>query len=98
MMVIRIRLKVEQKNKAQFVQYMIEETQRNKNRQGCMAYSLYEDLALENQFLLYEEWQDEHSFDLYKASVEFNEIMQKLSPLLSEKPDSAHFSSNLVGP
>ena len=98
MIVIRIRLKVEQKHKAEFIQFMRDEVERNLTMEGCLAYSLYEDVTFEGAYLLYEEWQDRHSFDLYKASPEFAKIMAQLSPLLIDKPDSAHFDAEIVGP
>ncbi len=98
MIVIRIRLKVEAHNKAEFVHFMKEEVARNHTLSGCLAYTLYEDVSVENSFLLYEEWQDRETFNDYKESAEFALIMAKLSPLLAGKPDSAHFEAEIIGP
>lgn len=98
MIVIRIRLKVEQENKAEFIGFMNDEVERNRTLSGCLAYTLYEDVTLENSFLLYEEWQDRDTFNDYKESPAFTKIMSQLSPLLVEKPDSAHFDADIVGP
>lgn len=98
MIVIRIRLKASQENEEALVNYLKGEVQKNKTLAGCLTYSLYKDLSEANALLIYEEWDCMESFESYKNSEGFREIMKALSPLLAGRPDSAHFDSVLVGP
>lgn len=98
MIVIRIRLKVNQENEVAFVKFLQDEAQKNKTLAGCLTYSLYKNVSEDNAFLLYEEWDSMESFELYKNSEAFHQIMATLSPLLAGKPDSAHYDSVKVGP
>lgn len=98
MIVIRVRLKVEQKNKEELLNYLKAEVQRNKALTGCLAYSLYQDVSEPDAFLLYEEWENMKLFNLYKNSEGFRKIMATLPPLLAGTPDSVYYDSEIVGP
>ncbi|OUR61168.1 hypothetical protein A9Q74_10280 [Colwellia sp. 39_35_sub15_T18] len=98
MIVIRIRLKVDQENKHALLTHLKTEVQKNKTLSGCLTYSLYQDVSESNTYLLYEEWDNLESFNLYKNSAEFQKIMIALSPLLAGPPDSVYYDSEIVGP
>jgi quinol monooxygenase YgiN len=98
MIVIRIKLKVEQSNKEELLSYLQSEVERNNTLTGCLAYALYQDLSEPDGFLLYEEWENIDVFNDYKNSAAFGEIMAKVFPLLVSKPDSAYFDAEVVGP
>ena len=98
MIVIRIKLKVDQSNKEELLRYLQSEVERNKTLAGCLAYTLYQDVSETDAFLLYEEWESIDVFNDYKNSENFGRIMAKVFPLLNSKPDSAYFDAEVVGP
>ncbi len=98
MVVIRIRLNVDQSNQEAFVKFLSAEVERNKILDGCMTYTLYQDAAEPHDFLLYEEWENMTAFERYKNSAEFKKIMATVAPLLACAPDSVYYESNIVGP
>lgn len=98
MIVIRIKLQVDQSNKEELLSYLQSEVERNKTLVGCLAYALYQDVSEADAFLLYEEWESIDLFNEYKNSEAFGKIMAKVFPLLKGKPDSAYFDSERIGP
>lgn len=98
MIVIRIKLTVDQSNKEALVSYLKDEVQRNKTLSGCIAYSLYQDVSEADDLLLYEEWDNIDSFNLYKNSEAFSKIMSTVAPLLAGAPNSVYYDSEIVGP
>lgn len=38
---------------------------------GNIQYTLHQDLSSHNSFIFYEIWEDEHAFDMHKASSHF---------------------------
>ena len=98
MIVIRIKLQVDQSNKEELLSYLQSEVERNKTLAGCLAYSLYQDISEADAFLLYEEWESMDVFNDYKNSEAFGKIMAKVFPLLNSTPDSAYFDSEIIGP
>ena len=98
MIVIRIKLKVDQSNKEELLSYLQSEVERNRTLLGCLAYTLYQDVSEADAFLLYEEWESLDLFNEYKNSGAFGKIMAKVFPLLYGKPDSAYYDVEVVGP
>lgn len=98
MIVIRVRLQVEPEHTATLISYVAAEAARVQDMDGCLAYGLFQDTVDPQQFMLYEEWRDRLVFDGYKSSDSFKQSGAVLFPLLSSKPDSAYYESELVGP
>lgn len=98
MIVIRIKMKVDQSNKEELLSYLTSEVERNTTLSGCLAYSLYQDISEPEELLLYEEWVNLDAFNAYKNSEDFSEMIAKVFPLLAEKPESAHFDAEVFGP
>ncbi|MCL1125690.1 putative quinol monooxygenase [Shewanella surugensis] len=98
MIVIRIRLKVDEANQEELLSYFNAEVQRNKTLEGCITYTLYQDVSECNDFILYEEWESIDTFNRYKNSVAFSKMMTRLKPLLAGVPDSVYYDADIVGP
>ena len=93
MLVIRVKMRVTPQNKAAFVTAMTESIPISSAFDGCIQFSLYEDMTDENALLLYEEWESQAQFDAYRESEHFAESGKVLFPLMDGKPDSAYFTA-----
>lgn len=63
---------------------------------GCTRFDVYQDIQDESGFILYEEWDNQQSFDAYRESDYFKEIGGKLFPLLEGTPDSAYYEAEKI--
>ena len=97
MIVIRVEVKVKPEETAGFVNHMTQEMSEVKEQfGGCERFNLYEAVADENTFLLYEEWESQTSFDAYKNSDYFKRNGEKLFAMMAEQPDSAYFEAAVL--
>lgn len=97
MLVIRVGIKIKPEEKDAFLAHMKRETVGvRKKFDGCQKYAVYADVAHENRFLLYEEWESQQNFDDYKNSADFKQSGQILFPMMAEPPDSAYFEAQLL--
>ncbi len=97
MMVIRVAVKIKPEEAANFVNHIQQEMIEVKQQfTGCERFNLYRDIADENTFLLYEEWQSQANFEAYKNSDYFKQNGQKLFPMMVEPPDSAYFEAQIL--
>lgn len=53
---------------------------------GCIHYSFYKDLGVENSYFFYEEWKDQESIDRHNASHHFLEFQPKFIALTAGDP------------
>lgn len=97
MLVIRVLVKVKPEEKTGFINHMKHEMAEVKEMfAGCEKFNLYGDIARENTFMLYEEWQSQVNFDAYKNSDYFKKNGEKLFAMMAEPPDSAYFKAEVL--
>jgi quinol monooxygenase YgiN len=98
MIVVRVRLQIEKQDTGKLLTFLNGRAAEVDHFKGCEAYRFYQDPIEGSRFLLYEEWSDQESFDVYKNSDEFKSTMAFLSPLMGQKPDSAYYEAERIGP
>lgn len=96
MIVIRVVVQVKPEAKASFIAHMQQEMVAVLQFEGCERFRVYEDIDLENVFLIYEEWQSQAHFDSYRHSDFFKQNGEKIFPMLAGEPDSAYFEAALL--
>lgn len=96
MLVIRVKIQVVPQNKATLIKTLQEDIAISRQFAGCVQFNLYQDMADDNNMLLYEEWESSNQFDVYKASDHFKKLSEKLFPLMAGDPDSAYYQAELV--
>ena len=55
--------------------------------QGCISYRVYEDTAVENEFVFVEEWEDEAALQRHFATPHLAEFMRAIPAAIVEAPD-----------
>jgi len=98
MIVVRVKLQINEHDKDTLLACLKGQMDEISRFKGCKDYSFYQDPLDPSRFFLYEEWLDRPSFDAYKRSKEFQETSALLFPMMVQKPDSAYYSSEKVGP
>lgn len=98
MMVIRVQIDVKPEQHDAFVSYLQDEAATVRKLDGCERYDLYEDVTVDNRFLLYEEWASPEAFEAYRTSDLLKQSFAVLGPMMSGPPDSAYFHANLQPP
>lgn len=98
MIVIRVKLSVSRDNSEAFEHAFLDAVNKNQSLEGCLDFQLYKQADEAESFLVYEEWKDMASFESYKNSSAFSELMMSIKPLLSKAPDSAYYQAEAVGP
>lgn len=62
----------------------------------CLAYEFLRVLNEPDTYVLYEEWENQKDFEIYKASPVFKKVGEKLTPLLASTPDTCYFTAEKV--
>jgi quinol monooxygenase YgiN len=93
MIVIRVQMNVQPEMREQFLELLGQEALNVRGLEGCVCFEVFRHLHEENTLLLYEEWQTQDAFDVYRTSDAFKENGQKLFPMMSGQPDSAYYSA-----
>jgi quinol monooxygenase YgiN len=96
MIVIRVALTFNPSERTTMLTYMQTHLKESRAFTGCLNYGLYQDIADENRFLLYEEWDTQANFDAYKASEAFKTSGEVLFPLMVGTPDSVYYSASVL--
>jgi quinol monooxygenase YgiN len=58
----------------------------SKQEAGYISYLFNENKSEPNRFLFFEEWKDQAAIDFHVEQPYFKEFMQKVQPMLAEKP------------
>ena len=93
MLVIRVELKVKPEEKTNFVEFVKGHNAESKEFEGCLWFETYRSLSQEDTFVIYEEWQSQETFDVYKNSDLFKRSMQTFGAMFAGPPNSAYYSA-----
>lgn len=53
---------------------------------GCIAYKLLKDVGEENEFLIYEKYENDKAVEEHKSSEHFKNFLNSILPLLAKEP------------
>lgn len=53
---------------------------------GCIAYKLLKDVSEENEFLIYEKYENDKAVEEHKSSEHFKSFLNSILPLLAKDP------------
>jgi quinol monooxygenase YgiN len=95
MIIIRVTMSVQAENREKFLELLNQEAKEVRQLEGCVRFTIFEDVSSEKALLLYEEWESLAAFDAYRTSEAFKETGQQLFPLMDGKPDSAYYSAEV---
>jgi len=96
MIVVRVCLTSKEENISALSAVLANDVTNTNAFDGCVRYDVYQGINDECEFILYEEWENQQSFDAYKASDYFKDIGGKIFPLLDGTPDSAYYQAELI--
>lgn len=96
MIVIRVSIQVQPEKRHDFMQFMIHSIALSRGYEGCLKFSLYDDVSDENTFFLYEEWQSLTDFNRYRESEHFKESGAVLFPMMTGAPETAYYEAQPI--
>lgn len=91
MVVIRIRIESKEGQSNTLTEIITKVSDEVRKQTGCAMFELFRSTEDTKAFLLYQEWQDQASFEAYKLSDPFKTMGTALPPLLASKPESVYF-------
>lgn len=91
MIVVRILLQIKPENRQQFISLMTEDTAISRGYAGCQKFELFQDMTNEHRFILYQEWDAQANFDVYRNSDYLKDRGGSIFPLLAGQPDAAYY-------
>lgn len=53
---------------------------------GCLAYKLLKEVGEENEFLIYEKYENESAVERHNSSEHFKSFLDSVLPLLTKEP------------
>jgi len=84
--VIIAQLSIKNSNLSDFLNSADVMTKKSLEEDGCTAYTIYKSLANKNEFLIYENYQDEESVELHNSSDHFKNFLSSVMPFLVKEP------------
>ena len=73
------------KNAKQLEQFLSTQCQLSMQNPSCKLSDIYKCEEDINEFLLYEEWQDENSYKAFQSSTEYKNIDEKIKTVMVRK-------------
>ncbi len=85
--VVVARLSIKSEKVDQFLQVAEKIVEETRKESGCKTYVLYQSsFKPENEFIFYEEYQDQKALDFHNESAHLKEFFSAITPMLNGAP------------
>ncbi len=83
---------VKPESKAAFVGLAMELVSESRKEEGCISYSLFQDLKNTNEYVFVEEWKDQKAIDDHNSTIHFTTIVPQLHNLCEKNGEVSLYS------
>ncbi|TPN85185.1 putative quinol monooxygenase [Aquimarina algicola] len=80
------QIDVKQNSVEEFLTLAKEMVIKSNAESGCLIYALYNAIEKENEFFVYEKYENEKAVEYHNSSEHFNSFIKSVMPLLNREP------------
>ncbi|KAA3605252.1 MAG: antibiotic biosynthesis monooxygenase [Calditrichaeota bacterium] len=92
MIVLRVKLDVQKEHLAETIELFKILVKASRSAEGTIAYDICQDILCDTTLIVTEVYEDEEALQRHFAMPEFGEVLGKVEPFLSAKPDGTIFN------
>lgn len=98
MIVLRVKIDVQEKHLAETIEQFKILAKASRATEGTIEYDVCQDILCDTTLIVTEVYENEEALERHFAMPEFSEVLGKIEPFLSAKPDGTIFNVESTKP